>query len=293
MTIQHDYPVILAHGIFRVDYFVNFLRRKLGFHKKVFTPLWDQVHYFRGIAGYLRKHGYEVYHADLSLAASVEKRAEELKRVILEILWRTGHHRVHIIAHSMGGIDARYMIVHHNMAGRVASLTTIGTPHLGTPVAEWVLQSGMGWLIQAAQKLVNLSGVCYLTREACQRLNASLEAAEAQNGVIYRTLASAQKPDWVFRGFRKSFELLQCEEGENDGMVSFKSQLWTAELRSPEGVRKTVHQRVFPFPADHVDQIGWTRLNDSPYGEQHVWEFYLKLVEDIYQQDQNWQIHSA
>ncbi len=293
MTIRHDYPIVLAHGIFRVDYFVHVLRRKLGFHKKVHTPLWDQVHYFRGIAGYLRRHGYEVYHADVSPAAGVEKRAEELKRAILSLLWRTGHHRVHIIAHSMGGIDARYMIVHKDMAGRVASLTTIGTPHLGTPVAEWVLQFGLDRLIQMAQKLVNLAGICYLTREACLQLNASLEEAEAQNDVVYRTFASAQKPEWVFSGFRKSFDLLQAEEGKNDGMVSLQSQLWTSELRTRRGHCKKVHQQIFPFPADHVDQIGWTRLNDSPYGEQHVRDFYLNLVEQIYVQDQNSQMHCA
>ena len=42
---------------------------------------------------------------------------------------------MHLIAHSMGGLDARHMIVREGMAERVASLTTVGTPHNGTPVA--------------------------------------------------------------------------------------------------------------------------------------------------------------
>src|SRR5262249_5187529 len=38
---------------------------------------------------------------------------------------------VHVFAHSMGGLDARYMISRLGMAKRVLSLTTIATPHRG------------------------------------------------------------------------------------------------------------------------------------------------------------------
>ena len=44
--------------------------------------------------------------------------------------------KVNIIAHSMGGLDARYAIAKLGLADRVASLVTIGTPHLGTPLAN-------------------------------------------------------------------------------------------------------------------------------------------------------------
>jgi triacylglycerol esterase/lipase EstA (alpha/beta hydrolase family) len=36
----------------------------------------------------------------------------------------------------MGGLDARYAISLLGLARRVASLTTIGTPHRGTPVGD-------------------------------------------------------------------------------------------------------------------------------------------------------------
>ena len=44
---------------------------------------------------------------------------------------------VNVIAHSMGGLDARYMITHLGMAEQVRSLTTVATPHHGTFVADW------------------------------------------------------------------------------------------------------------------------------------------------------------
>ena len=44
---------------------------------------------------------------------------------------------VHLIAHSMGGLDARYMISCLDMADHVLTLTTLGTPHRGTSFADW------------------------------------------------------------------------------------------------------------------------------------------------------------
>src|SRR4051794_38918686 len=47
---------------------------------------------------------------------------------------------IHIIAHSMAGLDSRSLIGRnlHGLSapGRIASLTTLSTPHLGSPVAD-------------------------------------------------------------------------------------------------------------------------------------------------------------
>lgn len=51
--------------------------------------------------------------------------------------------RLNIIAHSMGGLDARYYAISWlGLAERVASLTTIGIPHLGTPLADLMFSFG-------------------------------------------------------------------------------------------------------------------------------------------------------
>ena len=49
--------------------------------------------------------------------------------------------RVVIIAHSMGGLDARYMISRLGMDDRVTALVTITTPHRGSPYADWCLHA--------------------------------------------------------------------------------------------------------------------------------------------------------
>src|SRR5207247_792188 len=44
---------------------------------------------------------------------------------------------VHLIGHSLGGLDSRYLISCLGMAPRVLTLTTVGTPHRGSPFADW------------------------------------------------------------------------------------------------------------------------------------------------------------
>ena len=45
--------------------------------------------------------------------------------------------RAHLIAHSRGGTDARWVIVQPGMADKIASLTTIATAHRGTTFMTW------------------------------------------------------------------------------------------------------------------------------------------------------------
>ncbi len=88
--------------------------------------------YFRGVSGQLRAAGVEVHAMRVSPLASIGARARQLAAQIE----RLGVGRVHIVAHSMGGLDARFAISSLGLAPRVASLTTIGTPHHGTPLAD-------------------------------------------------------------------------------------------------------------------------------------------------------------
>lgn len=46
---------------------------------------------------------------------------------------------VHLIGHSMGGMDARYMASNLDSERVIKTITTLSTPHLGTPVADIAL----------------------------------------------------------------------------------------------------------------------------------------------------------
>src|SRR5438876_4768867 len=111
------HPVVLAHG------FLGFDELALGSEKHA---------YFRGIAARLEQMGATVYTPRVPPAAAIATRAERLADLIRAL----PDQRVNIVAHSMGGLDARYAISRLGLSDKVASLTTIGTPHLGTPIAD-------------------------------------------------------------------------------------------------------------------------------------------------------------
>ena len=101
----------------------------------------------------------------LSKTRGVAHRAAELKRFLRE---RFPNEKVHVIAHSMGGLDARYMISRLGMEDRVLSLTTVGTPHRGSKYADW----GIRRLSRSVKPFLQFWGVPTdafddLTTEAC------------------------------------------------------------------------------------------------------------------------------
>jgi len=164
---------------------------------------------------------------------------------------------VHIIAHSMGGLDARHMIVDLGMADKVASLTTIGTPHRGTVLADHVLSHGGVLLMDVLKRVTNVDGFADLTITKCEEFNRRAEDSEARNEVAYQTYASAEDFRRVFAPLIPSWLFINEHAGQNDGLVPFTSQQWTEELIASDGQRKKVLRKEFPFPADHLNQVGW------------------------------------
>ena len=117
-------PLILAHGLFGFDQ-VSVLGKPV-------------VNYFAGVPAWLRATGNQVHVSRVAPMGPIAHRAGQLVRFIER---HTGEEPVHIIAHSMGGLDSRYAISRLGLGDRVLSLTTLGTPHRGTVIADRVL----GW----------------------------------------------------------------------------------------------------------------------------------------------------
>src|SRR5204862_5513379 len=78
---------------------------------------------------------------------------------LLEFIRSISAPRVNVIAHSMGGLDARYAIARLGAADKIASLVTIGTPHHGTPLAE-LGRIGPARLARALIKRLGLPSAC-------------------------------------------------------------------------------------------------------------------------------------
>jgi triacylglycerol lipase len=134
------YPVILVHGF----------------------SGWDEVvggvGYFYGIVDDYRAAGVDVTAPALPPYNSSEQRATVLARVVDDVLARTGRRKVHLVAHSQGGLDSRVLLTDLGYADRVAALVTISTPHRGTAVADIADLAPDGALNPAGQFLGWLLG---------------------------------------------------------------------------------------------------------------------------------------
>lgn len=69
----------------------------------------------------------------------VRRSAVQLARFVDEVCAREGCERVDIVAHSLGGVVARYFIEHLDGADKVGRLVTIASPHAGTKLAHFGL----------------------------------------------------------------------------------------------------------------------------------------------------------
>jgi triacylglycerol lipase len=133
------WPVILVHG---------------------FSGWMDfgSVEYFYNVADDLRAAGADVTVPNLPPYDSSEERARVLGRVVDDVVMRTNAQKVHLIAHSQGGIDSRVLLTDLGYADRIASLTTISTPHRGTRIADLAGSAPDGLLNPAGQLLGWLVG---------------------------------------------------------------------------------------------------------------------------------------
>ena len=93
------------------------------------------IEYFNRVEGHVKAKGHRpLFHAVPALGRS-KVRASALADAIRGATFDPGP--IHIIAHSMGGLDSRYLIADNpDIAARIASLTTVSTPHHGSPIAD-------------------------------------------------------------------------------------------------------------------------------------------------------------
>lgn len=198
--------VVLIHGLF-------------GFTRL----LW--LEYFRVARPLYESMGMRVLVPSLPSVGSIESRATALARQLSE---EPGP--LHLVAHSMGGLDARYWISHLGGAGKVVSLTTLATPHRGSPVADFVCSGVSPFRL--------LKGPHALTTTAMRQFNDSTPDAP---DVIYRSYAAvrplAELP-WLVRRYAR---IIERQEGANDSQVSRRSACWGTVVAC--------------IPADHFEVI--------------------------------------
>jgi triacylglycerol lipase len=209
------HPIILLHGI--------------AFRDDMIFSSWGHVPEF------LEKGGANVYLGGLDAWNSIVGNAGLLKIKVEEILAQNGAKKVNLIAHSKGGLDSRYMISRLGMGDKVASLTTVSTPHRGSAfadVATKLLPDEHGLAYGAVDLLGKLMGdkgsqsalaIAELTRANMEKFNAETPDAE---GIHYQSFGTRMTSLFDDPLFVPSYEVVKKYEGENDGMVSVASYQW-------------------------------------------------------------------
>jgi triacylglycerol lipase len=165
---------------------------------------------------------------------------------------------IHIIAHSLGGLDSRQVIARNlnglSVPGRIVSLTTLSTPHHGSPVADLVLGPepaiGPQRLVYAlVRQALGLLGIPNGALENLTTLSASRvpDVAQTHTHIRYRSYFAAGRP-----GVRQTcialapthhyLDSLPAHE-DNDGVVTLSSAQY-GKFQQPS------------WECDHAEMVG-------------------------------------
>ncbi|KAI0328176.1 alpha/beta-hydrolase [Cubamyces sp. BRFM 1775] len=245
-NIRHKYvatknPVVFCHGL-------------LGFDTVTLGPSIAplQVTHWRGIRDALEANGVEVLITRVPATSSPIDRAKVLCEKIAEVY---PGRSVHLIGHSMGGIDCRYLTTHlTDRPFDVLSVTTISSPHRGSSFADHFIQTigreRMPSVLSLLELLPNGGGdgtaFEFLTIENMRRFN---EQTPDVPGVHYFSWGAVYEPGLIDT-WKWPHSVVYEKEGPNDGLVSLKSARWGTYLGTLEGV-------------NHLDLVGW--INTARY----------------------------
>jgi triacylglycerol lipase len=241
MPARPRHPVVLAHGLFGFD------EVALGTARHA---------YWKGIRDALEKDGCKVIVPRVPPVGCVAERAAALARALAEV----DEKRLNVLAHSMGGLDARFAATRLGLGRRLAALVTVGTPHHGSPLAD--LTTDLARRV-GLQRVLEAAGVSF---DAFRDLATDRMARFNEEVPDVRSVAYASVVGVVRRKRRTnplllpSYLWMKPRWGPSDGVVPAASQRWGEVLAEVE--------------ADHWAQTGWSRHFDAA-------EFWVRMVREL------------
>lgn len=261
------YPILLVHGLTSRD--------------------GENGNSWGRIPQALEERGAKLFFGGTDAVGSVEGNAAMLKARVNQILVETGSEKVNIVAHSKGGLEARYMISSLGMAGQVASLTTICTPHHGSQAIGPLIDKLPAWALRGVSSAVNAfyrlqgdenpdfyAAALYFVPSAMETFN---EQNPDAPGVYYQSYAAAMRGPLSDPHLALPFLLIQRAEGENDGLVSVESAKWT----NFQGVMRGATAR----GVSHADAADYHKMNftckESGDGIADIRLFYVDLAASL------------
>ena len=214
-TCATKYPIMLIHGI--------------GYSDTGAKNYWGRI------PELLKSHGAEIFFGDQDAFGSIESNAAQLKQTAEKALKGTGAKKLNLIAHSKGGLEARYMISGLDMADQIASLSTVATPHRGILSMDEI-KSKAGWVYKTLLRLFNMmllfdGGERNWSLELYEQLTTDYmrvfnELVLDADAVYYQSYAFDMKNRKSDPAMGLFYSFVRKIEGPNDGLVSVESAKW-------------------------------------------------------------------
>ena len=213
--MQLKYPVLLVHGMCVRD-------------SEKYSS-WGRI------PDALRAEGVRVFFGHQDGLSDIESNAAYLVSRIEEIRKETGCEKVNIIAHSKGGLDSRYAISRLGMGEKVASLTTVGTPHHGSKTVDLLLRLPNFFVRFVAfwgdfwyKKFGDQNPKCYtvfhcFTTENMKAFNA---LTPDHPNVYYQSYAFSMKNAFSYVLLWLPHILVHWVEGKSDGLLTPETMKW-------------------------------------------------------------------
>ncbi|ODV59482.1 alpha/beta-hydrolase [Ascoidea rubescens DSM 1968] len=233
-------PIVLCHGFSGFDKILllpslPFIADKLSnrFENKIHKISDDLTknniyfHYWRGIKEILEANGSKVITASVPPFDSIEDRAKKLNNSIENYIDNDpyfekyknsdkspGQLKFNLIAHSMGGLDSRYLIskIDKKRYG-ISSLTTISTPHHGSEFADFL--SNLLQTYKIPQQVVPPS----LSQLTTSYLNEQFNKSVVNDPSVSYYSYGAQFTPTYRNLFNIPWRVVNKAAGDNDGLV--------------------------------------------------------------------------
>ena len=255
-NINLKYPVVLVHGILAHD-------------RKSLINFWGRI------PERLTCRGVNIFLGNTDAWGDYESNAKILKETVEKIMSEAKTEKVNIIAHSKGGIDSRYFIWKYGFGDKVASLTTLSTPHHGSEIADLIhnqkivhtrLTKKVGAIFcklygDANPDLYNLN--CHLTTAKMKEFN---EQVIMDERVFYQSLYTTMNHALDDLMFFYSYLYVKKKNGRNDGIVSECSAKWGNNIIKIDG------------GISHAEIVDYKRMKISGIDIPNI---YVSIVEGL------------
>jgi triacylglycerol lipase len=258
----------------------------------------------------LREDGHHAVRAEVPPFAPVAVRAEVLADQVDALLEETGAAKVNLVSHSMGGLDARELVSILGYGDRVASITTISTPHWGSAIADVSLGLLAGVPDDALDALAKAFGGAFSAHADDPDLRAAFADLAEANAEAFNE-AHPDDPEVMYQSWAgvssvacipNPADVAACEGSFlwHKGRADCMDPLLTAmagfvahgsELLPNDGLVTVESAKLGTFrgcvPADHADEIG--QFHDKPYsanvrtGFDYI-RFYRNLAYELAEQ---------